>query len=65
MLSGLKRNPDGSLTLYIQKDSPGTDKESNWLPAPNGPIFLALRMHGPQARTLKGEWSVPPVVRAD
>lgn len=65
MLSGLKRNPDGSLTLYIQKDSPGTDKESNWLPAPNGPIFLALRMYGPQARTLKGEWSVPPVVRAD
>ncbi len=65
MLPGLKRNPDGSLTLYIQKDSPGSDKESNWLPAPSGPIYLALRIYGPQARTLTGNWAVPPVVRAD
>ena len=39
MLPDMKKNPDGSLTLYIQKDSPGKDKESNWLPAPNGPIY--------------------------
>jgi hypothetical protein len=35
ILPGMKKNPDGSLTLYIQKDNPGADKESNWLPAPN------------------------------
>ncbi len=44
MLSSMKLNADGSLTLYIQKDSPGADKESNWLPAPNGPI---LSRHAP------------------
>jgi hypothetical protein len=37
-MPGMKKNADGSLTFYIQKDSPGKDKESNWLPAPNGPI---------------------------
>src|SRR5258707_14820228 len=40
MLQGMKKNPDGSLTLYIQKDSPGKAKESNWLPAPNNTIYL-------------------------
>src|SRR5207244_11635183 len=40
MLPGMKKNVDGSLTLYIQNKSPGTDKESNWLPAPNGEIYL-------------------------
>src|SRR4029450_6791448 len=40
MLPSLKKNTDGALTLYIQKDSPGADKESNWLPAPNGPVYL-------------------------
>src|SRR5438045_8750666 len=43
MLPEMKKNADGSLTLYIQKDSPGKDKESNWLPAPNGPIYLVMR----------------------
>jgi hypothetical protein len=38
MLPDLKKNPDDSLTIYMQKDSPGADKESNWLPAPDGPI---------------------------
>jgi hypothetical protein len=38
MLPDLKKDADGSLTIYLQKDSPGTDKESNWLPAPDGPI---------------------------
>jgi hypothetical protein len=40
----MKKNQDGSLTLYIQKDSPGADKEANWLPAPNGPIYLVMRL---------------------
>ena len=48
MLPGLKKNPDGSLTLYIQKDSPGKAKESNWLPAPNGPIYLVMRLYWPK-----------------
>ena len=48
MLPNMKKNADGSLTLYIQKDSPGTDKESNWLPAPNGPIYLVMRLYWPK-----------------
>src|SRR5438045_9223744 len=48
MLPNMKKNEDGSLTMYIQKDSPGKDKESNWLPAPNGPIYLVLRLYWPK-----------------
>jgi hypothetical protein len=43
MLQGLKKGADGSITLYLQKDSPGKDKESNWLPAPNGPAYVVMR----------------------
>src|SRR4030095_11951429 len=39
MLPAMQTNADGSLTVYIQKDSPGAAKEANWLPAPNGPIY--------------------------
>jgi hypothetical protein len=45
MLPGMKKDADGSLTLYIQNKSPGADKESNWLPAPNGPIYLVMRLY--------------------
>ena len=48
MLPGMKKNADGSLTLYIQKDSPGKDKEANWLPAPDGPIYLVMRLYWPK-----------------
>ena len=48
MLPSMKKNADGSLTLYIQKDSPGADKESNWLPAPDGPIYLVMRLYWPK-----------------
>jgi hypothetical protein len=61
MLSSLKKNADGSLTLYIQKDSPGADKESNWLPGPNGPIYLVMRLYWPQETALKGAWKPPAV----
>jgi hypothetical protein len=60
----LKPNPDGSVDLYIQKDSPGTDKESNWLPAPAGKFVLMLRMYWPDESTpsiLDGTWTIPPV----
>jgi hypothetical protein len=48
MLPNLKKNPDGSLTIYIQKDAPPPDKKANWLPAPNGPIYLVMRLYWPR-----------------
>ena len=60
----LKSNPDGSVELYIQKDSPGTDGESNWLPAPAGKFILMLRMYWPNENTpsiLDGTWTIPAV----
>jgi hypothetical protein len=48
MLPSMKTDADGSLTLYIQKDSPGADKESNWLPAPDDPIYLVMRLYWPK-----------------
>lgn len=56
MLPGLKKNDDGSLTLYVQKDSPGTDKESNWLPAPNDAFYMVMRLYWPKQAALGGEW---------
>jgi hypothetical protein len=70
MLPDLKKNADGSLTLYIQKDSPGTDKESNWLPAPNGPVYLAMRLYWPKTQPPSilplgsGTWQPPAIVVA-
>jgi hypothetical protein len=60
----LKANPDGSVDLYIQKDSPGPDKESNWLPAPDGKFQLMLRLYWPSEHKpsiLDGSWKIPPV----
>ena len=60
----LKSNPDGSTDLYIQKDSPGPDKESNWLPAPAGKFVLMLRMYWPNERSpsiINGSWTIPVV----
>jgi hypothetical protein len=71
MLPDMKKNADGSLTLYIQKDSPGADKESNWLPAPDGPIYLVMRLYWPRTEAPsilpagKGTWSPPGVVRVN
>jgi hypothetical protein len=64
MLPKMKRNADGSLTIYLQKDSPGKGKESNWLPAPDGPIYVVMRLYWPRVEALKGEWKPPAVVRA-
>ena len=58
----LKSNPDGSIDLYIQNQSPGADKESNWLPAPAGKFILMLRMYWPNEKTpsiIDGSWSPP------
>jgi hypothetical protein len=70
MLPGMKTNSDGSLTLYIQKDSPGADRESNWLPAPNGPIYLVMRLYWPKTEPPsilppgEGTWKPPGIVPA-
>jgi hypothetical protein len=68
MLSSMKKNADGSLTLYIQKDSPGKNKEANWLPAPNDTIYLVLRLYWPKETPPsilpagEGTWKPPGIV---
>jgi hypothetical protein len=59
----LEHNPDGSLDLYFQHDSPGTDKEANWLPAPTGPFNLTMRLYAPKSEALTGKWNPPPVTK--
>ena len=65
MLPDMKKNEDGSLTLYIQKESPGKDKESNWLPAPDGPFYLVLRLYWPTLSILQGSWKRPSVEKVE
>jgi len=64
MLPQLKRDADGGLTLMIQNESPGKDKEANWLPAPKGPFNLTMRLYSPKSEVLTGKWSPQAVVRA-
>jgi hypothetical protein len=62
--SALKRNKDGSVDLYIQHESPGKAEESNWLPAPEGPFKLMLRLYWPREKDpsiLDNSWKIPPV----
>jgi hypothetical protein len=58
-----KYNTDGSLDLYFQNESPGSDKETNWLPAPKGPFNLTMRIYAPKSEALTGQWNPPPVMR--
>jgi hypothetical protein len=58
-------NPDGSLDLYFQNESPGAGLEVNWLPAPKGPFNLTIRLYAPKQEALTGKWSPPPVKRSD
>jgi len=68
MLSGMKKNPDGSLTLYIQNEFPDKAEEANWLPAPKGPIYLVMRLYWPKTEPPsilppgEGTWEPPAIV---
>lgn len=67
MLPNLKKNKDGSLTLYIQKETPPADKKANWLPAPDGPIYMVMRLYWPKTEPPsvlppgEGTWQPPPI----
>jgi hypothetical protein len=67
MIPNMKKNKDGSLTLYIQKDALSADKKSNWLPAPDGPIYMVMRLYWPKETPPSilpagsGTWNPPPI----
>ena len=69
MLPDLKKNTDGSITLLIQKDSPGAELESNWLPAPDGELYLVMRLYWPKTEAPSilpagsGSWQPPAIAR--
>jgi hypothetical protein len=69
MLPSMKTGPDGSLTIYIQAKSPGPDKEANWLPAPDGPIYIVMRLYWPKETPPsilppgEGTWKPPGIKR--
>lgn len=56
---------DGALTLYIQKDSPGKELESNWLPAPDGSFYMVMRLYGPETEVLEGKWMPPALDKVE
>lgn len=63
MLPNMKKNADGGVTIYVSNKSPGADKESNWLPAPNGEIYMVMRLYWPKLDQLES-WKPPAVDKA-
>ena len=63
MLPDLVKNPDGSLTLYVQNSPPESDKQANWLPAPPGPFTVFMRLYWPKDEALSGAWQPPKLVK--
>jgi hypothetical protein len=61
----LQRNPNGSMDLYIQKESPGAKREANLLPAPDGEFILMMRLYWPKDEAMDGAWTPPPARRMD
>ncbi len=64
MLPSLKKDADGGITLHVQNESPGKALEPNWLPSPEGPFVMAMRLYWPKAEALDGTWKAPKVERA-
>ncbi|MDH6197031.1 hypothetical protein M2272_003684, partial [Mycobacterium frederiksbergense] len=64
MLPNLARDPDGGITIHVQNQSPGSDKEANWLPAPDGPFQMILRLYWPKEEALNGTWKAPQAVKS-
>ncbi len=64
MLPSLAKDPDGGVTIYVQYQSPGPEKEANWLPAPDGPFQMILRLYWPKQEALDGTWHAPKVVKS-
>jgi hypothetical protein len=62
MLPDLVRDADGGITLYLHHESPGPDLESNWLPAPAGPMAVVMRLYLPKPEALSGAWTTPRIV---
>jgi hypothetical protein len=65
MMEQFKRQDDGSLVLHISKEPPGSELESNWLPAPDGPFYVVMRLYGPAKEALEGSWTPPQLVRGE
>jgi hypothetical protein len=65
MMEQFKLEKDSSLNFYIASKSPGKDLESNWLPAPEGPFYMVLRLYGPEKEVLEGEWNSPQVQKVE
>ncbi|TGD74872.1 DUF1254 domain-containing protein [Mangrovimicrobium sediminis] len=65
MLPDFVRDAEGGITLYVQHDSPGKDKEPNWLPAPAGPFSVVMRLYWPKPEALDGSWKIPPLTKVD
>ena len=64
MMQQFKKDADGGLTLVIQNESPGADKEANSLPAPKGPFVMFMRLYWPEPAAVEGKWTAPPLTRA-
>ncbi|BDX31743.1 hypothetical protein TUM20985_22900 [Mycobacterium antarcticum] len=64
MLPALVPDADGGYTLYVQHESPGPEREPNWLPAPEGPFTLVLRLYWPKPDALNGTWKAPQPTKA-
>ncbi len=60
-----KMNEDGSLTLTLQQNNPGEEKQGNWMPVPEGRFFLLLQLYQPKEEVLKGQWPSPKIVRTN